>query len=85
MLIAFTEVFKGRSMPYRPSLALRSPTGMLSYSHSGATCPFKHGHSVILTASSCGQIMYAFLMRPDTLPPSYNRWFVRIAQSRPGS
>ena len=29
---------------------------------------------VLTRCLSCGQIMYAFLMRPDTLPHSYNRW-----------
>ncbi|KAH9971376.1 hypothetical protein BGW80DRAFT_1322127 [Lactifluus volemus] len=32
-----------------------------------------HG-DVLVFALSCGQIMYAFFMRPDTLPKSYNGW-----------
>lgn len=28
----------------------------------------------ILTSFSCAQIMYAFLLRPDTIPPSYVAW-----------
>ncbi|KAI1795063.1 hypothetical protein LXA43DRAFT_939525 [Ganoderma leucocontextum] len=32
-----------------------------------------HGDVLVFTLC-CGQIMYAFLMRPETLPPSYNRW-----------
>ncbi|KAJ7047980.1 hypothetical protein C8F01DRAFT_1009659, partial [Mycena amicta] len=30
---------------------------------------------------SCGQIMYAFFMRPDTLPRSYVNWFVPIQEA----
>ncbi|KAH9939247.1 uncharacterized protein BXZ73DRAFT_99450 [Epithele typhae] len=32
-----------------------------------------HG-DVLIFSLCCGQILYAFLMRPDTLSPAYNRW-----------
>ncbi|KAL0950380.1 hypothetical protein HGRIS_010342 [Hohenbuehelia grisea] len=41
-----------------------------------------HG-AVIVFALSCGQIMYAFLMRPDTLPRSYNAWVGYAAKVPP--
>ena len=39
----------------------------------------KHGISIphgdtLVFALCCGQIMYAFLMSPETLPPSYQSW-----------
>ncbi|RDX55387.1 hypothetical protein OH76DRAFT_1396775 [Lentinus brumalis] len=40
-----------------------------------------HGDVIIFTLC-CGQIMYAFLMRPETLPPSYNRW-IQVASKVP--
>nr|VWP01858.1 N/A [Ganoderma boninense] len=40
-----------------------------------------HGDVLVFTLC-CGQIMYAFLMRPDTLPPSYNRW-IQVASKVP--
>ncbi|KAI0677684.1 hypothetical protein C8Q78DRAFT_960400 [Trametes maxima] len=40
-----------------------------------------HGDVIVFTLC-CGQIMYAFLMRPDTLPPSYNRW-IQVASKVP--
>ncbi|TDL24870.1 hypothetical protein BD410DRAFT_65350 [Rickenella mellea] len=30
--------------------------------------------AVFAFSLACGQIMYAFLMRPDTIPPSYSTW-----------
>ncbi|KAI0711032.1 hypothetical protein C8T65DRAFT_647898 [Cerioporus squamosus] len=44
---------------------------------------FKIPHGdVIIFSLCCGQIMYAFLMRPETLPPSYNRW-IQVASKVP--
>ncbi|OSC97978.1 hypothetical protein PYCCODRAFT_1418695 [Trametes coccinea BRFM310] len=40
-----------------------------------------HGDVIIFTLC-CGQIMYAFLMRPDTLDPAYNRW-IQVAAKVP--
>ncbi|KAI0355445.1 hypothetical protein OH77DRAFT_1403225 [Trametes cingulata] len=40
-----------------------------------------HGDVIVFTLC-CGQIMYAFLMRPDTLPPSYNKW-IQVASKVP--
>ncbi|KAM5542337.1 hypothetical protein V8D89_003796 [Ganoderma adspersum] len=40
-----------------------------------------HGDVLVFTLC-CGQIMYAFLMRPDTLPHSYNRW-IQVASKVP--
>lgn len=38
-----------------------------------------HGE-VIVFSLSCAQIMYAFLMRPDTLPRSYTNWIGQAAK-----
>ncbi|KAI0722482.1 hypothetical protein C8Q76DRAFT_615216 [Earliella scabrosa] len=40
-----------------------------------------HGDVLIFTLC-CGQIMYGFLLRPETLPPSYNRW-IQVASKVP--
>ncbi|KAH9854900.1 hypothetical protein C2E23DRAFT_816063 [Lenzites betulinus] len=40
-----------------------------------------HGDVMVFTLC-CGQIMYGFLMRPDTLPSSYNRW-IQVASKVP--
>ncbi|TBU28745.1 hypothetical protein BD311DRAFT_757898 [Dichomitus squalens] len=40
-----------------------------------------HGDVLVFTLC-CGQIMYAFLMRPETLPYSYNRW-IQVASKVP--
>ncbi|KAI0329609.1 hypothetical protein GY45DRAFT_1304427 [Cubamyces sp. BRFM 1775] len=40
-----------------------------------------HGDVIVFTLC-CGQIMYAFLMRPDTLPRSYNKW-IQVASKVP--
>ncbi|KAG8860496.1 hypothetical protein FRB96_003750 [Tulasnella sp. 330] len=37
----------------------------------GVTVPFG---SVWVFAFCCGQIMYGFMLRPDTVPPAYNSW-----------
>ncbi|KAF8341270.1 uncharacterized protein EI90DRAFT_3033306 [Cantharellus anzutake] len=33
----------------------------------------------------CGQIMYSFLLRPDAIPESYNRWILRASMAKPES
>ncbi|PPR04651.1 hypothetical protein CVT24_011869 [Panaeolus cyanescens] len=38
-----------------------------------------HG-DVLVFALACGQIMYGFLMRPDTLPRSYNTWIATASK-----
>lgn len=38
-----------------------------------------HG-DVLLFSMACGQIMYAWLMRPDTIPHSYNVWIGQAAK-----
>lgn len=32
--------------------------------------------SMIVFGLSCGQIMFAFLLSPSTIPPEYNSWYV---------
>ena len=36
---------------------------------------------LIMINISCGQILYAFLLRPDTLPRSYTTWYVQFLLS----
>jgi hypothetical protein len=39
---------------------------------------WKHGDT-LLFALSCAQILYAYVMRPDTLPPSYYKFMLETA------
>lgn len=32
--------------------------------------------SILVFGLSCGQIMFAFLLSPETIPPEYNSWYV---------
>ena len=41
--------------------------------------------SMIVFGLSCGQIMFAFLLSPSTIPPEYNSWQVRLHISPPSS
>ncbi|KAG6817252.1 hypothetical protein H0H93_007381, partial [Arthromyces matolae] len=41
-----------------------------------------HG-DVLVFALACGQIVYAFLLRPDTLPHSYSTWIGQAAKVPP--
>ncbi|KAF8720204.1 hypothetical protein AX14_011148 [Amanita brunnescens Koide BX004] len=38
---------------------------------------------VLVFSLACGQILYAFLLRPDTLPPSYRAWIGQAAKVPP--
>ncbi|KAF8324556.1 uncharacterized protein EI90DRAFT_2976948 [Cantharellus anzutake] len=38
---------------------------------------------VIVFSLACGQIMYAFLLRPETIPQSYNDWILRASKVWP--
>ena len=31
---------------------------------------------ILVFGLSCGQIMFAFLLSPETIPPEYNSWYV---------
>lgn len=42
-----------------------------------------HG-DVIVFSLCCGQILYGFLLRPDTLPHSYNKWIEAASMTPPG-
>jgi hypothetical protein len=41
--------------------------------------------SMIVFGLSCGQIMFAFLLSPSTIPPEYNSWYVSFAVDLMGS
>jgi hypothetical protein len=60
-----------------PFRGLQGSYNALSAAHN-FTIP--HG-DVILFSLACGQIMYAFLMRPDTLPRSYVAWIGQAAKT----
>jgi len=47
---------------------------------SGYSVP--HG-DVLLFSLCCGQILYSFLIRPDTLPPSYVNWMSHACKANP--
>lgn len=40
---------------------------------------FKHGDS-LLFAITCGQVLYAYTMRPDTLPPDFYSFMLKAAR-----
>ncbi|KAJ7785369.1 hypothetical protein DFH07DRAFT_8600 [Mycena maculata] len=44
----------------------------------GVTIPYG---AVIVFSLACGQIMYGFFLRPDTLPPSYNKWILAASRA----
>lgn len=43
-----------------------------------------HGDVLVFTLC-CGQILYGFLLRPDTLPHSYNKWIETASITPPGA
>lgn len=34
------------------------------------------GGELLVFGLACGQIMFAFLLSPETIPPEYNAWYV---------
>ncbi|KAJ6608213.1 hypothetical protein B0H10DRAFT_2068601 [Mycena sp. CBHHK59/15] len=44
----------------------------------GISIPY--GAAMVFTLS-CGQIMYAFMLHPESLPPSYDRWILATSQA----
>lgn len=34
------------------------------------------GGELLVFGLACGQIMFAFLLSPETIPPEYNSWYV---------
>ena len=64
---------KGRRVTIAQQLFVRGLQG--SYNALSTRHNFKIPHGDILLFSlCCGQIMYAFLLRPDTIPHSYSTW-----------
>lgn len=45
---------------------------------------FKHGDS-LLFAVTCGQVLYAYTMRPETLPPDFYSFMIKAARCPKGS
>ncbi|KAI8875183.1 hypothetical protein K501DRAFT_203150, partial [Backusella circina FSU 941] len=45
---------------------------------------FKNGDA-LLFAVTCGQVLYAYTMRPDSLPPDFYNFMVKAARVREGS
>ncbi|KAJ7640754.1 hypothetical protein DFH06DRAFT_621402 [Mycena polygramma] len=41
--------------------------------------------AVIVFSLACGQIIYAYFLRPDTLPKSYDRWIQEASKASPSS
>jgi len=48
----------------------------------GFTIPYG---SVLVFSLCCGQIMYAWMMRPDTIPPSYAVWITQASKVSKGA
>lgn len=45
---------------------------------------FKHGDA-LLFALTCGQVLYAYTMRPDTLPPDFYAFMLKAARCPKGA
>jgi len=60
---------------------LQGTYNALSERH-GFTVPYG---SVLVFSLCCGQIMYAWMMRPDTIPPSYAAWITQASKVGKGA
>ncbi|KAF7301198.1 hypothetical protein MIND_00684500 [Mycena indigotica] len=75
---------RSRRVMFAQQLFVRGLQGIYNdYSeHWGISIP--HGASIVF-ALACGQIMYAFFLRPDTLPRSYVNWIQEASKASPDS
>lgn len=66
---------KGRRVTIAQQLFVRGLQGSYNALSTRHNIKIPHG-DVLVFSLCCGQIMYGFLLRPDTIPPSYSAWFV---------
>ncbi|KAJ7512894.1 hypothetical protein B0H11DRAFT_2213444 [Mycena galericulata] len=71
---------RGRRIVFAQQVFVRGLQGMYNtYSEKwGVTIPYG---PVIVFSLACGQIMYGFFLRPDTLPPYYNNWILAASKA----
>jgi len=73
---------KGRRVTIAQQMFVRGLQG--SYNAVSSKHGFKIPHGDVMVFSlCCAQIMYAFLMRPDTIPPSYSSWIQNASKVLP--
>ncbi|KAH9947201.1 hypothetical protein B0H21DRAFT_822120 [Amylocystis lapponica] len=71
--IAITFEKHGRRMTIAQQMFVRGLQGSFNAFSSKHGIQIPHG-DVLLFSLCCAQIMYGFILRPDTLPHSYNHW-----------
>ncbi|KAI5121195.1 hypothetical protein M0805_005996 [Coniferiporia weirii] len=64
---------KGRRVAIAQQLFVRGLQGSYNALSTRHNIKVPHGDALVF-AFCCGQIMYGFLLRPDTIPPSYSAW-----------
>lgn len=67
---------------FSTQLLLRAFQLLYVYHKSRGRLHLRHGDSVLF-ALACAQIMYAAIMRPDTLPKSYYHWIANLSGVHP--
>ncbi|KAG8957389.1 hypothetical protein FRC03_010200 [Tulasnella sp. 419] len=69
---------KGRRLGISQQMFVRGLQGSFNLwsARTGITVPFG---SVLVFSLCCGQIMYGYLLRPDTIPRSYNTWIQKAS------
>ncbi|KAL1940045.1 hypothetical protein VTO73DRAFT_9380 [Trametes versicolor] len=72
---------RGRRVGIAQQMFVRGLQGSFNAMSVKSGFKIPHGDVIVFTFC-CGQIMYGFLMRPDTLPSSYNRW-IQVASKVP--
>ncbi|KAJ7635012.1 hypothetical protein FB45DRAFT_830570 [Roridomyces roridus] len=73
---------RGRRVAFAQQIFVRGLQGTYNtYSEKwGISIPYG---AVLVFSLACGQIMYAFFLRPDTLPPAYNNWILAASKASP--
>ena len=64
---------KGRRVTIAQQLFVRGLQGSYNALSTQHNIKIPNG-AVLVFSLCCGQIMYAFLLRPDTIPPEYSSW-----------
>ncbi|KAL5487505.1 hypothetical protein ACEPAI_5613 [Sanghuangporus weigelae] len=73
---------KGRRVTIAQQMFVRGLQGSYNALSTRHNFKFPHG-DVLLFSFCCGQIMYGFLLRPDTIPSSYNSWIQNASKVPP--
>ncbi|EJD01717.1 uncharacterized protein FOMMEDRAFT_142253 [Fomitiporia mediterranea MF3/22] len=73
---------KSRRVTIAQQLFVRGLQGSYNALSTRHNIKIPHG-DVLVFALCCGQIMYGFLLRPDTIPPSYSTWIQNASKVPP--